>query len=83
MKKSVPIRTCVVCKIKEKQENLYRFRVKNFRLNSESSFGRSFYICKECIKKEDKILKKIVSKFIKTEDLDELKESFLYGSSHK
>lgn len=83
MKKLKSIRTCVVCKSKIKQSELYRFRVLKFKLNKDNSNGRSFYICKECIKKDDKFLKKTVSKFINLQDLDELKESVLYGGSHK
>lgn len=65
------------------QDELYRFRVKDFKLNFDSSCGRSFYICKKCIEKDDKNLKKIVSRFVNLCDLEEIKESFLYGSSYK
>lgn len=67
------IRSCIVCKGKFNQKELLRFRVKNHKINKEDFTGRSFYICNNCIKKEDKILKKAVSRFVKISNLDELK----------
>lgn len=74
-----PIRTCIVCKGKFAQDELYRFRYKKQNLLSVN--GRSFYICNKCIKAEDKILNKNISKFVNNFSLDKLKESVLYGGS--
>ncbi len=44
--------------------------------------GRSFYLCDECLKKDEKILKKILDKHIKgvgTQVLTNLKEILLNG----
>lgn len=74
-----PIRTCIVCRTKFAQYELFRFHYKEQKLLD--SGGRSFYICKKCSKTEDKILNKNISKYIKNFSLDELKESVLYGGS--
>ena len=47
--------------------------LKNHKINKEDLTGRSFYICSDCIKKEEKILKKAVSRFVRISSLDELK----------
>lgn len=73
MGKFLQIRSCVVCKNKFEQKKLLRFRIKNHKINKKDLTGRSFYICSDCIKKEEKILKKAVSKFVKISSLDELK----------
>ncbi|NLY03615.1 MAG: DUF448 domain-containing protein [Campylobacter sp.] len=77
--KHIPIRTCIVCRGKFAQNKLYRARYKN--LNLMKNEGRSFYLCDKCIKTEDKILNKKISKFVKDINLDLLKESVLYGGS--
>ncbi len=66
---------CVVCKNKFLQKDLHRFRYKNFSI---SDYGRSFYICDDCIKKDEKIVKKSLMRYIKLEFYKrDLKEIFL------
>lgn len=75
-KKNIPIRTCIVCKGKFEQNRLHRFRINNYNFIEQNS-GRSFYLCDLCIKENDKILKKAISKFVKNPNLEKLKESVL------
>ncbi|WP_242647945.1 DUF448 domain-containing protein [Campylobacter geochelonis] len=72
---------CVVCKARFTQNSLFRLRIKNFDISTDCDSGRSFYICQKCIKTDEKILKKIMSKFVKTSNLnlEKLKERLLYG----
>lgn len=79
MKKNNPIRTCVLCRLKISQSLLYRYRYNGKNLEYGNGVGRSFYICKDCIKKDDKILKKMLDKHTKGANLDvsSLKEIFL------
>ena len=41
--------------------------------------GRSFYLCEECLQKDEKVLKKIIDKYIKGVSLEvsNLKEKLL------
>lgn len=58
IKNYIPIRMCIVCKTRLKQRDLRRFRIIDSSLFFGSGDGRSFYICEDCLKKDDKILKK-------------------------
>lgn len=44
-----PIRTCIVCRKKQEQNMLLRFKRKDKEIQAFDNQGRSFYICKECI----------------------------------
>ncbi|WP_069637691.1 hypothetical protein [Campylobacter pinnipediorum] len=81
MKNNNPIRTCVLCKNKFSQLLLNRYRFINGTLEIGAGFGRSFYLCDECLKKDDKILKKILEKHTKNSNFDvsRLKEKPLNG----
>ncbi|QCD44303.1 DUF448 domain-containing protein [Campylobacter mucosalis] len=81
MRKSNPIRTCVVCRAKLPQQQLSRYRLKGDDIECGKGFGRSFYICDECLKKDEKILKKILNKYTKgvSSLLSNLKEILLNG----
>ena len=73
---------CICCKKRDLKDKLYRFKVENMLL-SDSIYGKSMYICYDCLCKDDKVLQKNFSKILKT-NLDkltliyELKEKFLY-----
>ena len=68
--KHIPIRMCVVCR--------QRFAQKKLNKNLEvSTFGRSFYVCDECMKKDEKILQRAVRGLIKKTQT--LKEKFVNG----
>lgn len=71
---SNPIRMCIGCRGRFKQIDLIRLQFKEAKVVEYTGLGRSFYICKECIKRHSKsLLKKlsyqIDSKDVKFEDL--------------
>ena len=58
-----PIRMCVVCKGRFYQKELYKFRSLNGEIILNLGNARSFYICKNCIQKDIKDLRKPLTKF--------------------
>jgi predicted RNA-binding protein YlxR (DUF448 family) len=73
--KKIKIRMCVVCRKRDKQENLYRLQCKSGVLIPFSGRGRSFYVCENCIntKKFIKYLSKLCNL-----DKDKIKESLFH-----
>lgn len=63
---SEPIRMCIICKERSLQINLQRVQVVERQLVVFSKVGRSFYICKACIIKNEKKLVKILNNKCKT-----------------
>lgn len=71
------LRTCVFCRNKYQQAQLLRLKCEDKKLVLYNNYGRSFYICDECIKKiqkdltnkEYKKLEKTLSKECKNNDL--------------
>lgn len=76
-----PVRMCVVCKKRNEQKNLHRFQIKAFKIAKFSGVGRSYYICKACLKKDEKVLQKAFSKLNKGIIQLNLKETFSNGES--
>ncbi len=76
---SNPIRMCICCRDKIPQKLLMRLQCIDKSLVPYTSEGRSFYLCKTCVKKRDKRLQKTLSsqckQNIKITDL----ESLIYG----
>ncbi len=69
----ITTRMCIGCRGKFPQKDLYRFQKKDGKLVGYTKTGRSFYICKQCIKQERKRLIKILnSKFKIKIDIEEL-----------
>lgn len=70
-----PIRMCVVCRAKKEQNLLFRLGVSEGRVCLYKGFGRSFYLCENCLNKDEKSFAKI---FLKTHNIrlnqQELKE---------
>ena len=69
---------CIGCRKRDLQKNLTRLMYKDGTLQRFDNHGRSFYICKECIKEEKKIkkpLSRLCKKEIKLTDL----EKIVYG----
>ncbi|MBE2984386.1 DUF448 domain-containing protein [Campylobacter sp. RM9344] len=66
MNKNSPIRTCVSCKSKMPQIILKRYRVISGVIQTGKGDGRSFYLCDKCLQKDEKILKKILDRYIKS-----------------
>lgn len=58
-----PIRMCVVCKNRFYQDELYKFRSVNGEIVLNLCNARSFYVCKICIEKDVKELRKPLAKF--------------------
>ena len=73
-KKHIPLRMCVVCRIRSPKISLLKFK-KNF---STENIGRSFYICKDCIKKDEKKLYRALRGLINLQT-QELKEKLANG----
>ncbi len=49
MRKSKPIRMCISCRKREPQHKLYRLQQREGIIIKYQGFGRSFYLCKECV----------------------------------
>ncbi len=80
-----PIRMCIVCKKRIYQKDLIRVQCINGKIVDFAGFGRSFYVCKDCIKKSEKKLLKPFSRFCKQDKktvlkiLSEFKENIFNG----
>jgi len=60
---SEPVRMCINCKKRFLQKDLLRLQCVNKKITKHSGYGRSFYICKECL--NDKNLAKNLAKICK------------------
>lgn len=64
---------------------MFKFKLKSFNIIKDDNFGRSYYICKDCIEKDDKILQKSFSKICKNLNIqitsNVLKEILINGKS--
>jgi len=58
---------CIGCRVRLPQKELVRLSCKDKELQKYLGFGRSFYLCKECIKEGEKVLKKALSRACKKE----------------
>ena len=70
---------CIICKTRFKQENLFRFWLKNKKPVLNLKYGRSSYICSNCLNADKKNTKKAFLKYGLIQE--ELKEIFLDGES--
>jgi len=71
MKKSRPIRMCIMCRKREVQSSLIRLTHQDGVVASRDGKGRSFYLCAECCKNPKKI-KGLSKRF--GQDIDYLQE---------
>ncbi|RLA71359.1 MAG: DUF448 domain-containing protein [Epsilonproteobacteria bacterium] len=55
MKKSQPIRMCLVCRSKHPQNTLIRLKQEGKDVTASDGLGRSFYLCDICSTNEKKI----------------------------
>jgi predicted RNA-binding protein YlxR (DUF448 family) len=55
-----PVRMCISCRVRDIQDNLFRLQCREGFLENYEGFGRSFYICKNCLEEEKKVLKAIM-----------------------
>ncbi|ANE33138.1 DUF448 domain-containing protein [Campylobacter hyointestinalis] len=60
-----PIRMCVVCKGRFFQNELFKFASIDDEIIPNPKNTRSFYLCKNCMQKDRKELKKPLSRFSK------------------
>ncbi|MEO1953930.1 MAG: DUF448 domain-containing protein [Campylobacterales bacterium] len=66
-----PIRMCVSCRKRQFQDNLVRLQCAEGSLEVYKMNGRSFYLCKDCIDEEKKVLKSLMRQ-CKSGDKDKL-----------
>ena len=45
----ITLRTCIVCRKKIEQKELFRLKCEDKKLVAYNNYGRSFYICRDCI----------------------------------
>jgi predicted RNA-binding protein YlxR (DUF448 family) len=69
MKKSQPIRMCIACRSRYPQKSLIRLKQNGKEIVAFDGIGRSFYLCKECVRDEKK--RKGLAKRFK-QDLEQL-----------
>ena len=76
----ISIRTCIVCRNKENQVLLNRLQCKNKKLTSFTGVGRSFYLCDDCLRDENK-LERALYRNCKNKDeyIVQLREILRYG----
>lgn len=76
-----PIRTCISCRKKQEQNLLNRFQCKEKKLSKFTGYGRSFYICAECLSASDTKLEKALYRQCKNKDeyIVQLKEIVANG----
>ncbi len=80
-----PIRMCIVCKKRFSQDLLIRLQCIDKNIVFFTGFGRSFYICQECIKKDEKKIVKSLLRYCKQDKnrvlkiLSEFKEKIFNG----
>jgi len=55
MKNLQPIRTCIACRTRHPQKTLLRLTQNGKEVVASHNYGRSFYICKDCVKNEKKV----------------------------
>jgi len=55
-----PLRMCISCRLRDAQNNLIRLQCVDSQLSLFRGIGRSFYICRICLKDDKKSLKAIM-----------------------
>ncbi len=73
-----PIRMCIICRGRFKQNSLARFQIHDKKIIKYSKKGRSFYICSECMSlNEMRLIKVLNSKLkLKYKKIEEFGEYF-------
>ncbi len=56
----IPLRMCVSCRQRDSQSNLLRIQCIDGNLDKFNERGRSFYVCKNCLKEEKKLSKALM-----------------------
>jgi predicted RNA-binding protein YlxR (DUF448 family) len=55
-----PTRMCITCRGRFEQNLLLRLRCEDKSLQRFSNNGRSFYLCEDCLKNENKVVKALM-----------------------
>ena len=55
-----PTRMCISCRERDSQNNLFRLRCQDGELMPFCGVGRSFYLCKNCMGEEKKLVKSLM-----------------------
>ncbi|WP_267524577.1 hypothetical protein [Campylobacter sp. MG1] len=84
MRKSKPIRMCIICKARLSKEDLYSFKILNNELKFDVKNGRNLYLCCSCLNKDydsfAKYLHKVIKNNMNKQELaNKLRERFLNG----
>lgn len=76
----IPVRTCIACRAKIAQNLLNRLQCKDKKLTPFTGTGRSFYVCDECLKDDNK-LEKALYRHCRNKDnyIVQLREIFANG----
>jgi predicted RNA-binding protein YlxR (DUF448 family) len=56
----LPTRMCVSCRTKDIQSSFLRLQCRDGELESFTGFGRSFYLCKDCLNDEKKLTRALM-----------------------
>jgi len=56
----IPLRMCISCRQRDSQSNLLRFQCLDGNIDQFKGRGRSFYVCKNCLKEERKLSKALM-----------------------
>ncbi|WP_031348112.1 DUF448 domain-containing protein [Sulfurimonas hongkongensis] len=66
-----PLRMCVSCRARDAQSKMLRLQCTDGSLERFKGYGRSFYLCNECILSEKKVTKALMRE-CKSPDRDRL-----------
>jgi len=66
-----PVRMCISCRQRDIQNNLFRLQCIGGSLDVFCGVGRSFYLCKNCLNEEKRVLKALMRQ-CKSGDKDKL-----------
>ncbi|MCK4737828.1 MAG: DUF448 domain-containing protein [Sulfurimonas sp.] len=55
-----PLRMCISCRQRDTQNKLLRLQCENTQLSLFRGNGRSFYLCKVCLKDQKRVLKALM-----------------------
>ena len=56
----IPLRMCILCRQRDSQSNLLRLQCIDGNIDQFKRRGRSFYVCKNCLKEEKKLSKALM-----------------------
>jgi predicted RNA-binding protein YlxR (DUF448 family) len=56
----IPLRMCISCRQRDSQTNLLRLQCVDGNIDLFKGRGRSFYLCKSCLKEEKKLSKSLM-----------------------